>query len=92
MSQEPGGGATDEAPMTAAPNVGAYSQRELFLQNMEQAGDMSFEYVLNDGQRHNSIWLVISLGTTDNIRVTAQPFPLLATFRVYLFTLYCLLI
>ncbi|KAL3157908.1 hypothetical protein ABBQ32_012315 [Trebouxia sp. C0010 RCD-2024] len=58
MNQEPAGGATDEAPMTAAPNVGAYSQRELFLQNMESAGEMSFEYVLNDGQRHNSIWLI----------------------------------
>lgn len=72
MNQEPAGGATDEAPMTAAPNVGAYSQRELFLQNMESAGEMSFEYVLNDGQRHNSIWSVISLGTTDNIRVAVN--------------------
>ncbi|KAL0037456.1 hypothetical protein WJX79_008831 [Trebouxia sp. C0005] len=26
--------------------------------NLEQAGEMSFEYVLNDGQRHNSIWLI----------------------------------
>ena len=55
-NQQPGPGPPDGA----APNVGAYSQRELFLQNMEQAGDMSFEYVLNDGQRHNSIWSVIS--------------------------------
>ena len=46
----------DTGQMPSGPNVGAYSQRELFLQNMEQAGDMSFEYVLNDGQRHNSIW------------------------------------
>ena len=51
-------GPPDAAPMTVGPNVGAYSQRELFLQNLEQAGDMSFEYVLNDGQRHNSIWSV----------------------------------
>lgn len=68
MSQQLGPGATDEAAATtAAPNVGAYSQRELFLQNLEQAGDMSFEYVLNDGQRHNSIWSVILLGTTRNM-------------------------
>ena len=53
-------GPSEEAPAVAAPNVGAYSQRELFLQNLEEAGDMSFEYVLNDGQRHNSIWSVIS--------------------------------
>ncbi|DBB09698.1 TPA: hypothetical protein ACH3X3_001341 [Trebouxia sp. C0006] len=51
-------GPPDAAPMTVGPNVGAYSQRELFLQNLEQAGEMSFEYVLNDGQRHNSIWLI----------------------------------
>lgn len=51
-------GPPDAAPMTVGPNVGAYSQRELFLQNLEQAGEMSFEYVLNDGQRHNSIWSV----------------------------------
>ena len=55
----PGPGPSEEAPAAAAPNVGAYSQRELFLQNLEDAGDMSFEYVLNDGQRHNSIWSVI---------------------------------
>ena len=52
-------GPPDAAPMTVGPNVGAYSQRELFLQNLEQAGEMSFEYVLNDGQRHNSIWSVV---------------------------------
>jgi len=51
-------GPPDAAPMIVGPNVGAYSQRELFLQNLEQAGEMSFEYVLNDGQRHNSIWSV----------------------------------
>ena len=51
-------GPPDAAPMTNGPNVGSYSQRELFLQNLEQAGEMSFEYVLNDGQRHNSIWSV----------------------------------
>lgn len=51
-------GPPDAAPMTVGPNVGAYSQRELFLQDLEQAGEMSFEYVLNDGQRHNSIWSV----------------------------------
>ena len=51
-----GAGPLDTGQVPSGPNVGAYSQRELFLQNMEQAGDMSFEYVLNDGQRHNSIW------------------------------------
>lgn len=63
-NQQPGLGSglrpAEEAPAAAATNVGAYSQRELFLQNLEEAGDMSFEYVLNDGQRHNSIWSVIS--------------------------------
>lgn len=53
-----GAGPLDTGQVPSGPNVGAYSQRELFLQNMEQAGDMSFEYVLNDGQRHNSIWLI----------------------------------
>ena len=55
----PGSGPLEEAPAAVATSVGAYSQRELFLQNLEEAGDMSFEYVLNDGQRHNSIWSVI---------------------------------
>ena len=59
--QQPGSGPSQEAPSAAATTMGAYSQRELFLQNLEDSGDMSFEYVLNDGQRHNSIWCVISL-------------------------------
>ena len=54
--QQPGAGPSDAGQVTIGPNVGAYSQRELYLQNLEQAGEMSFEYVLNDGQRHNSIW------------------------------------
>ena len=57
-NQQVGAGPSNQG--SSAPNVGAYSQRELFLQNLEQAGDMSFEYVLNDGQRHNSIWSVIT--------------------------------
>ena len=56
--QETGAGPPSDAPLTIGPSMGAYSQRELFLQNLEQAGEMSFEYVLNDGQRHNSIWSV----------------------------------
>ena len=58
-TQQAAAGPSNQGSSGAAPNVGAYSQRELFLQNLEQAGDMSFEYVLNDGQRHNSIWSVI---------------------------------
>lgn len=48
------------APEGAAPEViptaGAYSAREDFLQKMEDEGQISFKYVLNDGQPHNSIW------------------------------------
>ena len=40
------------------PTAGAYSAREDFLQKMEDDGQISFKYVLNDGQPHNSIWYV----------------------------------
>lgn len=55
LRQQPGAGPSNVAGVSAA-HLGAYSQRELFLQNLEDTGEMSFEYVLNDGQRRNSIW------------------------------------
>lgn len=38
------------------PTAGAYSAREDFLQKMEDDGQISFQYVRNDGKEHNSIW------------------------------------
>ena len=35
---------------------GAYSQREMFLRAQEEDCSLSFQYVLNDGDPHNSIW------------------------------------
>ena len=81
--QQAGAGPSDTGQVTIGPNVGAYSQREVFLQNLEQAGDMSFEYVLNDGQRHNSIWSVAAacLGdaNTCSTRCHASLMPCLVT-------------
>ena len=81
--QQAGAGPSDTGQVTVGPNVGAYSQREVFLQNLEQAGDMSFEYVLNDGQRHNSIWSVVAacLPDANTCRTSchASPMPCLVT-------------
>ena len=41
--------------MVVAP-VGAYTQREQYLQKQEEEGELSFEYVRNNGETHNSIW------------------------------------
>ncbi len=35
---------------------GAYTQREAHLEQLEEAGDLNFMYVLNDSQPHNSLW------------------------------------
>ena len=52
--------AVDLEGVAACPAViltaGAYSAREDYLQNMEDEGQISFKYVVNDGQEHNSIW------------------------------------
>lgn len=52
--------AVDPEGVAGAPavilTVGAYSAREEYLQNMEDEGQISFKYVVNDGQEHNSIW------------------------------------
>ncbi|KAK9812998.1 hypothetical protein WJX72_007034 [[Myrmecia] bisecta] len=48
---------TGLTPVTVAP-TGAYTQREVYLQKQEEEGEMSFEYVVNDGQPNNSIWLI----------------------------------
>lgn len=37
---------------------GSYSQRELYLVELEEKGDISFCYVENDGQPHNMIYLI----------------------------------
>ena len=53
----PGPGSEAQTATTTAGYVsGAYTQREAFLQGLEAAGEMSFEYVRNDGQRHSSMW------------------------------------
>ena len=53
----PGPGSKAQTATTSAGYVrGAYTQREAFLQGLEAAGEMSFEYVRNDGQRHSSMW------------------------------------
>ena len=52
-----GPGSEAQAATTTAGYVsGAYTQREAFLQGLEAAGEMSFEYVRNNGQRHSSMW------------------------------------
>jgi len=38
------------------PAAGAYTAREEFLQKLEQEGQLSFKYVLNDGHPDNSVW------------------------------------
>ena len=40
----------------AGASGGAYSQREMFLRGQEEETSLSFQYVLNDGDPHNSIW------------------------------------
>ena len=50
------GSEAQTATTTAGYVSGAYTQREAFLQGLEAAGEMSFEYVRNDGQRHSSMW------------------------------------
>lgn len=37
--------------------MGAYLAREAHLAALERRGDLSFEYVLNDGSRASSVWL-----------------------------------
>ena len=50
-------GDPDAVPDAPAP-LGAYMQREAFLAAAEAAGDLSFEYVRNDGDPVNSMWLI----------------------------------
>mgnify|MGYP002628747738 CR=1 FL=1 len=45
------------AAATASPPLGAYLAREAHLAAAELRGDLSFEYVLNDGSRASSVWL-----------------------------------
>lgn len=62
-----------EAPAPAAPTpaataeivdpigssaVGAYSQREFVFHEREAKGELSFEYIVNDGQPNHLIWCV----------------------------------
>lgn len=57
-----------EAPPPAAPPaaeivdpigssaIGAYSQREFVFHEREGKGELSFEYIVNDGQANHLIW------------------------------------
>jgi histone acetyltransferase len=48
-------------PPTPSPDaavVGAYMQREAFLAAREAEGELAFEYVRNDGDDVNSMWLI----------------------------------
>lgn len=40
----------------AKQQLGAYSSREDFLMRQEQAGELSFKYVLNNGEPQNMVW------------------------------------
>lgn len=50
--------AVRDPPKTLGGGGGAYSAREMFLRRQEEETSLSFQYVLNDGGAHNSIWLV----------------------------------
>ncbi len=41
---------------------GAYSQREQFLQKLEDEGQIEFCYVVNDGDPQNMAWYVLLVG------------------------------
>ena len=45
------------ATAAASPPLGAYLAREAHLAAAEARGDLSFEYVLNDGSAASSVWL-----------------------------------
>jgi hypothetical protein len=49
------------APLVPATN-GAYTQREQYLLRAEEAGDLAFEYVVNNGDPHNSLWCALGRG------------------------------
>lgn len=44
-----------EDPLDAAV-VGAYSQREFVFHEREDKGELSFEYIVNDGNPNHLIW------------------------------------
>lgn len=44
--------------MQARLQQGAYYAREDYLVQLEKEGEISFQYVKNDGQEHNMIFLI----------------------------------
>lgn len=52
---QPAAAETGATPDTK--NVGAYSQRELVFVEREEKGELSFQYIRNDGETNHLIWL-----------------------------------
>jgi hypothetical protein len=47
-----------DPPAPPARQVGAYTQRELWLQQQEQKGELRFVYIKNDGDEQHNRWMV----------------------------------
>ena len=56
LHMEPPPAPPSAAATSYARGAGAYTQREEHLKRLEEAGDLRFEYVKNDGSRQNMIW------------------------------------